>query len=69
MNRQFYSKGMEKELSKIEDLDIVASGGITFIDEIKKLTEMNIYGAIVGKAVYEGKLDLAETLKAAGGVK
>ncbi len=56
-----------KELSKIEGLDIVASGGITFIDEIRKLAEMNVYGAIVGKAVYEGKLDLAETLKAAGG--
>ena len=58
-----------KELSKIEGLDIVASGGITFIDEIRTLNEMNIYGAIVGKAVYEGKLDLAETLKAAGGTK
>ena len=58
-----------KELSKIEGLDIVASGGITFIDEIRTLNEMNIYGAIVGKAVYEGKLDLAVTLKAAGGTK
>lgn len=58
-----------KELSKIEGLDIVASGGITFIDEIRSLSDMNIYGAIVGKAVYEGKLDLAETLKAAGGTK
>lgn len=58
-----------KELSKIEGLDIVASGGITFIDEIRTLNEMNIYGAIVGKAVYEGKLDLAEILKAAGGTK
>ena len=58
-----------KELSKIEGLDIVASGGIIFIDEIRKLSEMDIYGAIVGKAVYERKLDLAETLKAAGGIK
>ena len=58
-----------KELSKIEGLDIVASGGITFIEEIRTLNDMNIYGAIVGKAVYEGKLDLAETLKAAGGTK
>ena len=56
-----------KELSAIKGLDIVASGGITFIDEIKKLRELDIYGAIVGKAVYEGKLDLAETLKTAGG--
>lgn len=58
-----------KELSKIKGLDIVASGGITFIDEIRTLSDMGIYGAIVGKAVYEGKLDLAEVLKAAGGAK
>lgn len=58
-----------KELSEIKGLDIVASGGITFIDEIKTLSDMGIYGAIVGKAVYEGKLDLAEVLKAAGGAE
>ncbi len=54
------------ELSEIKGLDIVASGGITYIDEIKKLNEMGIYGAIVGKAVYEGKLDLREALIAGG---
>lgn len=58
-----------KELSEIKSLDIVASGGITFIDEIRTLSDMGIYGAIVGKAVYEGKLDLAEVLRAAGGAK
>ncbi len=58
-----------KELSEIEGLDIVASGGITFIDEIKALSEMNIYGAIVGKAVYEDKLSLKDALAAAGGIR
>jgi len=58
-----------KELSKIKGLDIVASGGITFADEIKTLNEMGIYGAIVGKAVYEGKLSLKDALAAAGGAK
>ena len=58
---------IHKELSKIEGLDIVASGGITFVDEIKTLADMNIYGAILGKAIYEGKLDLREALAAAGG--
>lgn len=53
------------ELSEIKGLDIVASGGITFINEIEKLRDMNIYGAIVGKAVYEGKLSLKDTLMAA----
>ncbi len=53
------------ELSEIKALDIVASGGITFVNEIEKLRDMNIYGAIVGKAVYEGKLSLKDALKAA----
>ncbi len=55
-----------KELSEIEGLQIVASGGITFADEIKTLNEMGIYGAIVGKAVYEGKLSLKDALAAGG---
>ncbi len=53
------------ELSEIKGLDIVASGGITFVNEIEKLRDMNIYGAIVGKAVYEGKLSLRDALNAA----
>lgn len=55
-----------KELSTIEGLQIVASGGITYADEIKTLNEMGIYGAIVGKAVYEGKLSLKDALIAGG---
>lgn len=56
-----------EELSEIKRLNIIASGGITFADEIRALKEMNIYGAIVGKAVYEGKLTLKAALDAAGG--
>lgn len=54
-------------LSEIKGLDIVASGGITFEDEIVALRKMNIYGAIVGKAVYEKKLDLARVISLADG--
>lgn len=53
------------DLSKIEGLDIVASGGITFEHEIETLTEMGISGAILGKALYTGKLDLARAVKIA----
>ncbi len=56
-----------KALSEIEGLDVIASGGITFEEEIKILTKMNTYGAIVGKAVYAGKLDLERVLKIAKG--
>lgn len=61
-NLEIYEK-----LSEIKGLDVIASGGITFEDEIKKLADMNTYGAIVGKAVYAGKLDLERVLKIAKG--
>lgn len=57
-----------KELSEIKGLDIVASGGITFAHELETLNNMGIYGAIVGKAVYEGKLSLKDALAAGGAV-
>lgn len=62
-NLEVYGK-----LREIEGLDIVASGGITYESEIKALCDIGIYGAIVGKAVYEGVLDLAKIIKIAGGI-
>ncbi len=56
-----------KQLAEIKGLDIIASGGITFENEIKELASINTYGAIVGKAVYAGKLDLERVLKIAKG--
>lgn len=51
-----------ERLAEIKGLDIVASGGITFEEEIRTLTKMGTYGAILGKALYEGKLDLKRAL-------
>jgi len=52
-----------EELAKIDGLDVVASGGITFYDELTKLDEMGIYGAILGKALYEGVIDLKKVVE------
>ncbi len=52
-----------RRLVKIKGLKIIASGGITFYDEIKALSDMGIHGAVLGKALYEGKINLAEALK------
>ncbi len=52
-----------RKLSKVVNSDIIASGGITFLDEIKELNKNHIYGAIVGKAIYSGNLDLKEVLE------
>lgn len=52
-----------KILSEKTSLNIIASGGISSIDDIKRLKDMNIYGVIVGKALYDNKLELKEALK------
>ena len=55
-----------KVLCQTLSLKITASGGITYLEEIEKLKEINIYAAIVGKAIYEGKLDLKRAIESAG---
>jgi phosphoribosylformimino-5-aminoimidazole carboxamide ribotide isomerase len=52
-----------KILSQKTSLNIIASGGISSINDLKKLKDMNIYGAIVGKALYDNKIELKEVLK------
>ncbi|MBQ2759329.1 MAG: 1-(5-phosphoribosyl)-5-[Clostridia bacterium] len=56
-NRELY-----KELSEKFSIDIVASGGVSSIDDIKALREMKLYGAIVGKAYYINAIDLREAI-------
>ena len=46
-------------------MNIVASGGISGIDDIVKLREMQLYGAIIGKAYYTGAIKLKEAIEAA----
>lgn len=46
---------MVQEATKI---DVIASGGITTAENVRELTEMNVYGAIIGKALYESKISL-----------
>ncbi len=58
-----------KTLSEIKGLDIIASGGISHENEITALRDMNIAGAIVGKAIYERKLDLARVIALAAEVQ
>ncbi len=53
------------ELSRKYTLDLIASGGVSNIDDIKALKEMNLYGAIIGKAYYTGAIDLKEAIEVA----
>ncbi len=54
-----------KRLSREYSLDITASGGVSSIDDIRRLREMDMYAAIVGRAYYIGKIDLKEAIEVA----
>ena len=59
-NRALYG-----ELSKELSLDIIASGGVSTLEDIKALRALNLCGAIIGKAYYTGAIDLREAIGAA----
>ena len=52
-----------RELSAKYRMDITASGGVSTLEDIRALKEMNLYGAIIGKAYYTGAIDLREALE------
>lgn len=52
-----------KELKEKTNLDIIASGGISFVEDIKTLKEMDLYGAIIGKAFYDKLLTFKEVIE------
>ena len=54
-----------RELSEKYSLDIIASGGVSSIDDVKRLRALNLYGAIVGKAYYTGAINLKEAIEVA----
>lgn len=58
-NRELY-----RELAAKYSFKVVASGGVSTLDDIKALAKMDIYGAIVGRALYNGAIDLKEAIAA-----
>ena len=54
---------MLKKLKDKVNMDIIASGGIKTLEDIQRLKDLNIYGAITGKAIYAKTLDLSKALK------
>ena len=54
-----------RDLADKFDLQITASGGVSSLEDVTKLREMNLYGAIIGKAYYTGALDLRKAIEAA----
>lgn len=56
-NREMYRK-----LKDEYDMNITASGGVSTLDDVKALKEMDIYGAIIGKAYYTGDIKISEAI-------
>ncbi len=59
-NHQLY-----KQLASEFTLQIVASGGVSSMNDVRALAEMGLYGAIIGKAYYTGAIDLADAIRLA----
>ena len=54
-----------RELSEKFSMQITASGGVSSLDDIKSLSALGIYGAIIGKAYYTGAISVKDALEAA----
>ena len=57
-NREMY-----RQLSETLGLQITASGGVSTLDDVRSLREMDLYGAIIGKAYYTGDIDLKKAIE------
>lgn len=54
-----------REMSEKFTMQIIASGGVSSMEDVKRLAAMNLYGAIVGKAYYTGDINLKEAIEVA----
>lgn len=52
-----------KKLSDVTGLDVIASGGVSCMEDLEELSDAGIHGAIIGKAYYEGKVDINEAVR------
>ena len=60
------NRALYKDLTdRFPALDIIASGGVSTLDDIRALRDMGMHGAIVGKAYYIGAIDLKEAIETA----
>ncbi len=51
-----------EKLSKLQDINVTASGGVSSYEDIRALKKLGLYGAILGKAMYQGVVELSEAL-------
>ena len=54
-----------EQMQRATRIPVIASGGVTTLEDIDRLVAMKTHACIVGRALYEGRLDLAEVLSRA----
>ncbi len=59
------NRALYRELSQRYDMQIVASGGVSSMEDVEALAAMGLYGAIIGKAYYTGAIDLRRAIEVA----
>ena len=59
------NRALYQQLSQKYSIDLIASGGVSSMEDVTALTAMGIHGAIVGKAYYIGAIDLAQAIEVA----
>ena len=59
------NRSLYKELSEFCNIQIVASGGVSDIEDVRALRDLSLYGAIIGKAYYTGAINLKEAIEVA----
>ena len=53
------------EMKQATSIPVIASGGVTTLDDVKQLQEAGLDGAIIGRSLYDGVIDLAEAISLA----
>ncbi|MBQ6949905.1 MAG: 1-(5-phosphoribosyl)-5-[Clostridia bacterium] len=59
------NRALYKQLSEKFSMQIIASGGVSSMEDVKALRQMELYGAIIGKAYYTGAINLKEAIEVA----
>lgn len=60
------NRALYKELKNQYSMDITASGGVSSLEDVQALADMDVYGAIIGKAYYTGDIVLEDAIAIAG---
>jgi phosphoribosylformimino-5-aminoimidazole carboxamide ribotide isomerase len=55
----------QADMARAVSLPVIASGGVTTVDDVRRLARLGLAGCIIGRALYEGRLDLREAIAAA----